>query len=166
MGVPTGWRKHQQILRRGEVHRPLGGHPHWFSEPVGQIEFGGDRFLLVLEPGDGGPLRHAPTLSTGPLQRAPRPPVRGEIREDCYHLSSPTHQRPRISRHDDQRGSVAPLTSARTHETRQRTVEAERLAVVGCELRGVTVRRAGRYDSSLFFACVNSSGVINPFSES
>jgi uncharacterized protein YdeI (YjbR/CyaY-like superfamily) len=71
MGVPTGWRKHQRVLRRVEVHRPLCGHPHWFSEPAGQIEFGGDRFLLVLEPGDGGPLRHAPTLSTGRCQRAP-----------------------------------------------------------------------------------------------
>jgi hypothetical protein len=54
-----------------EVHRPLCGHPHWFSEPVSHFEFGGDRFFVVLESGDGGLLRHAPTLSTGPRRRTP-----------------------------------------------------------------------------------------------
>jgi hypothetical protein len=65
MGVVTSWRKHQQILRRVEVHGPFCGNPHWFSEAVGQIEVGGYRFLSVLEPCDGGPLRHAARLSTG-----------------------------------------------------------------------------------------------------
>ena len=68
MGVLTSWMKHQQVLRRGEVHGPLCGHPHWFSEAVGQIELGGERFFSVLESGDGGPLSHAPRLSTGPAR--------------------------------------------------------------------------------------------------
>jgi hypothetical protein len=56
------------VLRRVEVHRPFCGHPHWFSEAVGQIQFGGERFFSVLEPGDGGPLRHALRLSTDPAR--------------------------------------------------------------------------------------------------
>jgi len=71
MGVGIRWRKHQKVLRRVEVHRPFCGHPHWFSEAVGQIEFGGERFFSVLEPGDGGPLSHAPRLSTD-LARVPQ----------------------------------------------------------------------------------------------
>jgi hypothetical protein len=70
MGVGIRWRKHQKVLRGVEVRRPFCGHPHWFSEAVGQIEFGGERFFSVLEPGDGGPLSHAPRL-TKDLARVP-----------------------------------------------------------------------------------------------
>jgi hypothetical protein len=38
---------------------------------------------LVLEPGDGGPLKHAPTLSTGPCQRAPVGRDGGTVRHIC-----------------------------------------------------------------------------------
>ena len=71
------------VLRRVEVHRPFCGHPHWFSEAVGQIEFGGDRFLSVLEPGSGRALRHAPRLSTCPTD-CPRPPDRGTLGATGY----------------------------------------------------------------------------------
>ena len=66
MGVLASWRKHQQVLGRVEVHWPFCGDPDWFSEAIGKFEFGGDRFLSVLESVDGGPITHAPRLSAGP----------------------------------------------------------------------------------------------------
>jgi hypothetical protein len=78
MGVGIRWRKHQKVLRTVEVHRPFCGHPHWFSEAVGQIEFGGERFFSVLE-------SHAPRLTTD-LARVP--PYAGTVGQTTRKIRS------------------------------------------------------------------------------